>query len=132
MNAPHDDRPGLSRDEREFVERLAEGYAPPALTAARRNAFDRELERRLARPRRWLAAAWLPAAAAAALAVAWLAGGRPEATGPRPSPERTAPILSERDWESEIFWGDAAGGAQLDERELLPEEYLAIASVLDG
>lgn len=136
MSSPTDDRPKLAREEQDFVERVAASYAPPPMSAAERAAFDESLSERIQRSRparRWLAAAWLPAAAAAAVAGVWLLSARPETDGLVPSGEAVS-ALSARAWEEEIFF-DAGlfESEQTDESELLPEEYLAIASVfLDG
>jgi hypothetical protein len=48
--------------------------------------------------------------------------------------EETVPALSARAWEEELFLeGGSFEAEQPDESELLPEEYIAIASVfLDG
>jgi hypothetical protein len=48
--------------------------------------------------------------------------------------EESAPALTARAWEEELFLDDASLDAeQTDESELLPEEYIALASFfLDG
>ena len=148
MSSPTDDRPKLAPEDEDFVKRVAESYAPPPMAAAERAAFDEALLERVRRShpaRRWLMAAGLPAAAAAALAAAWLLFLSPGTDGLVPS-EEMVPALSARAWEEELFLEDASfqslesvesfqsfGREQLDESELLPDEYLAIASVfLDG
>jgi hypothetical protein len=87
-------------------------------------------------------AAWLPAAALAAVAAVWFFFGWPGSDELVPSDENL-PALSARAWEEELF---LEGGSfqsfesyqsfeweQLDEIKLLPEEYLALAGVfLDG
>ena len=138
MSAPADDRPELVREDEDFLKRVAESYAPPPMTAAERAAFDEALLGRIRRgqpARSWLTAAWLPAAAAAALAAVWLFSPSPATDGLVPS-EKIVPALTARAWEEELF---LEGGSfeseqeQPDESELLPEEYIAIASVfLDG
>jgi hypothetical protein len=136
MSSPSDERPKLAREDEDFVKRVAASYAPPPMAAARRAAFDEALSERLRRgqpARRWLTAAWLPAAAAATLAAVWLFSGWPGTDGLVPL-EETVPALSARAWEEELFLdGGSFEAEQPDESELLPEEYIAIASVfLDG
>jgi hypothetical protein len=136
MSSQSDERSKLSREDEDFVERVAASYAPPPMTAAERAAFDAALLERIgqSRPaRRWLAAAGLPAAAAAALAAAWLFLFSPGTGGLAPL-EESAPALSARAWEEELFLeGVFFEAEQPDESELLPEEYIAIASAfLDG
>ena len=133
MSSPSDERPKLAREDEDFVKRVAASYAPPPMAAARRAAFDEALSRRLRRgqpARRWLTAAWLPAAA---LAAVWLFSLSLGTDGLVPS-ERIVPALSARAWEEELFLeGDSFEAEQPDESELLPEEYIAIASIfLDG
>jgi hypothetical protein len=106
------------------------------MAAARRAAFDEALLGRMRRShsaRRWLVAAGLPAAATAALAAAWLFSLSPGTDGLVPSDE-SVPALSARAWEEDLFLeGGFFEAEQPDESELLPEEYIAIASVfLDG
>jgi hypothetical protein len=136
MSSPNDDRPKLTPEDQEFVERVAASYAPPPMAAAERAAFDEALFGRVRRKhatRRWLTLAWLPAAAAAGLAAVWLFSGWPGSEGPAPSQE-IAPALSARAWEEELFLDTGLfESEQPDDSELLPEEYLAIASTfLDG
>jgi hypothetical protein len=136
MSSPTDGRPKLAREDEDFVKRVAESYAPPPLAAARRAAFDEALLGRIRRShpaRRWLTAAGLPAAAAVGLAAVWLFSLSPGTDGLVPS-EESAPALSARAWEEELFLeGVFFESEQPDESELLPEEYIAIASAfLDG
>ena len=136
MSSASDERPKLEREDEEFVKRVAASYAPPRMSAARRAAFDEALSRRMRRgqpARRWLAAASLPAAAAATLAVVWLFSGWPGTDGLVPTEEAVS-VLSSRAWEEELFLdGGFSEAEQTDESELLPEEYIAIASAfLDG
>jgi hypothetical protein len=131
MSSPSDDRPKLAREDEGFVKRVAESYAPPPMTAAERAAFDETLLERIQRShptRRWLTLAGVPAAVGAALAAAWLFFLSPETEGLAPS-EGMVPALSARAWEEELFLDDASLDAeQTDESELLPEEYVALAS----
>jgi hypothetical protein len=136
MSSPSDERPKLAREDEGFVKRVAESYAPPPMTAAERAAFDETLLERIQRShptRRWLTLAGVPAAVGAALAAAWLFFLSPGTEGLAPS-EGMAPALSARAWEEELFLnGGLFEAERADESELLPEEYLAIASVLlDG
>jgi hypothetical protein len=136
MSSPSDERPKLAREEEDFVKRVAASYAPPPMTATERAAFDEALLGRIRRSqpaRRWLVAAWLPAAAAVALTVVWLFSGWPGSDEFVPSDE-DVPALSARAWEEELFLEDGSfESEQTDESELLPEEYIAIASILlDG
>ena len=135
MSLPSDERPKLAREDEGFVKRVAASYAPPPMAAAERAAFDEALLGRIRRgqpARRWLMAAWLPAAAAA-LAAVWLFSLSPGTDGLVPS-EKIVPALSARVWEEELFLdGGSFEAEQPDESELLPEEYIAIASIfLDG
>ena len=136
MSSPSDDDPKLAREDEDFVERVAASYAPPPMAAAERAAFDEALLARTRRShsaRRWLVAAGLPTAATAALAAVWLFSLSPGTEGLVPS-EKIVPALSARAWEEELFLeGGSFESEQPDESELLPEEYIAIASVfLDG
>jgi hypothetical protein len=136
MSLPSDERSKLAREDEDFVKRVAASYAPPPMAAARRAAFDEALLGRIRRShpaRRWLMAAWLPAAAAVALVAVWIFSLSPGTDGLVPS-EKIVPALSARVWEEELFLdGGSFESEQPDESELLPEEYIAIASVfLDG
>ena len=136
MSSPSDERPKLAREDEAFVKRVAASYAPPPMAAAERAAFDEALLERIRRSqpaRRWLTAAGLPAAAAAAFAAAWLFFLSSGTDGLAPS-EEIVPALSARAWEEELFLeGGSFEAEQPDESELLPDEYIAIASVfLDG
>ena len=136
MSSPNDERPKLAQEEADFVRRVAEGYVPPPMAASERAAFDEALLRRIRRSRparHWLAAAWLPAAAAAALAAVWLFSPSPGTDGLAPS-GKAVTALSARAWEEELFLEDGSfESEQPEDSDLLPEEYIAIASVfLDG
>lgn len=136
MSSPSDDRPKLARKDEDFVKSVAASYAPRPLAAAERAAFDEALWGRIRRrhaARSRLALAWLPAAAAAGLAAVWLFSAWPGSDGPAPSGE-APPALGARAWEEELFLDAGLVEAEgSDESELLPEEYIAIASVfLDG
>jgi type II secretory pathway component PulM len=136
MSLPNDERPELTREDEEFVKRVAASYAPPPMAPAERAAFDEALLGRIRQghpARRRLVLAGLPAAAAAALAAVWLLFLSPGTERLAPS-EETVPALSARAWEEELFLeGGSFEAEQLDESDLLPEEYIAIASVfMDG
>ena len=136
MSSPSDESPKLTREDEDFVKRVAASYAPPPMAAVERAAFDEALLGRIRRghpARRRLMAAGLPAAAAAALAAVWLLFLSPGTERLAPS-EETVPALSARAWEEELFLeGESLESEQPDESELLPDEYMAIASVfLDG
>jgi hypothetical protein len=136
MSLPSEERPKLAREDEDFVKRVAASYAPPPMEPAECAAFDEALLGRLRRgqpTRRRLMAAGLPAAAAAALAAVWLLFLSPGTERLAPS-GGIVPALSARAWEEELFSeGGSFEAEQPDESELLPEEYIAIASVfLDG
>ena len=133
MSSPSDESPKLTPEDEDFVKRVAASYAPPPMAAVERAAFDEALLGRIRRghpARRRLMAAGLPAAA---LAAVWLLFLSPGTERLAPS-EETVPALSARAWEEELFLeGESLESEQPDESELLPEEYIAIASVfLDG
>lgn len=126
-------RRDLDTEEQAFVARLTEHYAPPAMTPARRAAFDERLAARLARRSPWRVA--VPAlAVVAAAALVWLAVPWPY--GPTP-PEtagvaavagsgETATVFAAYDW--------FTSAAPVDTRDLgdgddLPDDYLAISEI---
>jgi hypothetical protein len=118
----------LAREESRFVERLAESYAPEAMTPAGQIAFDEALRERIAGRRsswRPATALWVPAAAAAALAAIWLLGGNPTLEGV-PSPE---PAIRTEVWEEALFSPEPVDDFEFSDTDgVLPEEYAAIAS----
>jgi len=122
----HDDeRAPLDRNERDFVERLADHYQPPPWTPAERAEFDAALRARIEGPRR----RWpLPALATlAAAGLAWIGfAALRDGKGPEPAAASV--------WESELFLSsDVSPRGDLDESEGLPEDYVAIASLfMDG
>ena len=156
MKSDRDDEIRLSPGDARFVEKLAEAYAPERLTAEERIAFNAALEARLQERRRSARLVPALAGAVAAAAVAWLLlpGATPPPSEPRASAVvagADAPVPMQAgateagaalelgafdavDWELELLDSDTLldddGGAAED---LLPDDYLAIASVfLDG
>jgi hypothetical protein len=131
MTTPRDERPPLDGAEEEFVDRLAEVYAPAPMTAAERAAFDGAIRARLERPvRRPVLIPVLGAAAAAALV--WFVLTQP--IGPIGSPGEESGAAVAGSWEDELFLSsDLSASEDRDESESLPEDYLAIASAfVDG
>jgi hypothetical protein len=132
MTSSHHKRPPLDAEAKEFVNRLAGDYAPPPMTAAERVEFDEALRARLERPeRRPLLIPAIGAAAAAALV--WLAFSH--SIGPtHPGGDEKSGAAIASSWEYELFLSsDLSASADRDESEVLPDDYLAIASAfLDG
>lgn len=130
MTSTRDERPRLERGDEELVERLAAEYAPPPLSAAQRVAFDEAIRARIERPRwrRLLAPAFVAAAAAAALV--WLAPS--DSTDPiRPPEQEDSGVVFASSWEDELFLSsDVSASEDRLESETLPDDYLAIASLL--
>ena len=128
----------LSPQEARFVQRVAEGFAPPPRSDAQQRAFRRGLDERLRSPRR--ATLGLPALAAAgamALAAALLLRGLP---GPAPEAPPTVAAVTTEAAEvpmtsrivilpEEILVGTTADGSA---SEMLPDDYAAIGDVLLG
>jgi hypothetical protein len=132
MTTPRDERPPLDGAEEEFVDRLAEVYAPAPMTAAERAAFDGAIRARLERPvRRPVLIPVLGAAAAAALV--WFVLTQPIGPIGSPGEEKSGAAVA-GSWEDELFLSsDLSASEDRDESESLPEDYLAIASVfVDG
>ena len=136
MSEQPEDRPSLSADEAAFVDRVAEQYAPPALSAQRRAALDAELSERIAAPR-WLRLTGPAFAFAAVGLTIGLVMAFVSLDTDRPPPD---PVVAERgaaDWERGLL--DPAAFEVIDELdanddlEELPDDYAAIAGVfLDG
>jgi len=128
MSSSNDERRTLSRDDSRFVKSLAEGYAPEPMTPAQQVAFDEALRERIeGRSSRWrpMAALSIPAVAAAALAALWLVSGDAR-LGSAPS---RAPTITAEAWEAALLSPDDVVDADASEGdEMLPDEYLAIAS----
>jgi hypothetical protein len=134
MTQPREPTPPSREREREFIRRLAASYDPGPLSPQARVAFNRTLEERLGRRPR--ARLWLRAlgVAAAVLAAAWLAS-RDTAPVPGASPEGTVTARAEgsADWEYEALYPTELGeGAGREDGDFLPDEYRAIANLLDA
>jgi len=120
-----DERSRIDDDEGNFADRLAAHYAPPPWTSAARVGFDEALRARIERrPRRgWL----VPALACAAVALVWIGFLL------RPAERQSVPVVAGV-WENELFLSsDVSPLDDGGDREGLPDDYLAIASLfLDG
>jgi hypothetical protein len=118
------EQPLLDQQNRDFVDHLAAHYAPPALSSAERVAFDDSLRARIARPRR--PGLLAPALAATVVALVWF-------TFPlRLGEEETNPVFASV-WEEELFLSsDVSPLDDRDDSEVLPDDYLAIASLFLG
>jgi hypothetical protein len=135
MTDPRDERPQQGGAEEELVERLASVYAPAPMTAAERVAFDEAIRARIERPeRRPMRIPIIGAAAAtAAAALVWFV--LTESGGPIGSPGgEESGVAVAVSWEDELFLSSDLGASEdRDESEILPDDYLAIASVfVDG
>jgi hypothetical protein len=135
MTHPRDERPPQGGAEEEFAERLAAVYAPAPMTAAERVAFDEAIRARIERPeRRPVVIPMIGAAAAtAAAALVWFVLTQPD--GPIGSPGGEASGVAVAGyWEDQLFLSSDLGASEdRDESEILPDDYLAIASAfVDG
>ncbi len=122
----HDaERPPIDLADEDFVDRLAAHYAPSPLTPAKRAAFDEALRARIERPGR--KRLLVPALATAALAAfAWVTFSF------RPGGGESNPVVASV-WESELFLSsDLSPSGDRDDSEVLPDDYLAIASLFLG
>jgi hypothetical protein len=137
MNEKTDERPLLSTEDEAFVGRLAEQYAPPQLSAARRAALDTELRGRVVSAnglgfvRPAFASVLVALALGLVLAVGVFESKPPE--GSRPT-VLLVDSPSAEVWERSLFdpefYDDVDAGSDLDE---LPDDYAAIAGIfLDG
>ncbi len=132
MTSPGDERAPLEGAAEEFVDRLAEAYAPEQMSTAERAAFDAGLRSRLGRRRRGPVLIPALAAAAAALLLWFMVS---DSTGPVRLPGEAEPgAMVAGTWEDELFLSsDLSVSEDRDESEALPDDYLAIASAfLDG
>jgi hypothetical protein len=137
MTGSRSDRPALTPEEERLVRRIGEVYRAPERSPAARVAFTAALEERLARRRR---RGWKPlvalAAAGAALAFALLLEGDGTAPAPEavpdaaPALQRLAEPASALSPEEVIL--AIATGAGADADSALPEDYLAIESLVLG
>ena len=121
---PEDDRDLATPDEAAFVRRVAEVYAPPAPTPARRAAFDAALATRIARDR-WRFAPWIAAVATAGAAALLLFVHLPGLPG-----QHVGTTTADDD-DDDAFVLALAGGSTNDFDSALPDDYRAISSLLD-
>jgi hypothetical protein len=115
-------------EERAFAERIADEFAPPAMSEARAAAFDARLHERLEAPSR-RGRAWLPALVTlAAVCAIWLGTGLWSASDPPRSASARAGA-----WETELLLGSDLVADPDAADAYLPDDYSAIAVVfLDG
>lgn len=128
----HDETPRLTSQERNFVERLAQHYSPPPMTAVNRVAFDEALQSRLLGRRPGTLKFLAVAAAAAALGMPFIVhnGTQPDFTGMGPQGLREIAAQRERVGDALLVLSfDEPNGFDGDEG--LPEEYLAISTLLN-
>jgi hypothetical protein len=121
----YDERPRIDPDDKAFADRLADHYAPPPWTSAKRVGFDEALRARIERPQR--REFTVPALATVAVAaLVWVSFSL------LPAGDDNPVVASV--WESELFLSsDVSPLDDRDDSEGLPEDYLAIASLfLDG
>ena len=133
MNRERSDGTGLAPYERAIVRRVADLYAPPPLSAARRMRFDARLAERLAAsaPRGRLLLATSLAAAAIALAAAWDFW----MLSPRGSEDVEVGSASSTPLEVAAQDDDAIlamVGPIANADDALPEDYRAISDLLIG
>ena len=119
------ERPLLDPEDKDFVDRLAAHYAPPPLSSAKRVAFDEALRARTERPqRRGLLVPALATAAVAALV--WVSFSL------RLGGDESHLVVASV-WEDELFLSsDVSPLDDRDDSEVLPDDYLAIASLFLG
>jgi hypothetical protein len=121
-----DERPNIDRQDEAFAERLADHYAPPLWTSAERAGFDEALQARIERPQRREFA--LPAVVTVTIAALVWASFSLRPVGDVSN--SAVPSV----WDNELFLSsDVSPLDDRDDREALPDDYLAIASLfLDG
>ena len=134
MSSTKEDRTDLSREEAEFVERLAANFAPAPMSPSRRVAFDEALWARLGRRggRTILIPAFATVAVAAVVALLIFTGRfEPVATDGGVEPGAiVAEASAAAQWEVELLYlRELTPPEERDDSELLPDDYLAIASV---
>ena len=128
-----------------FSDRLRSVYTPPSQDPSRAAAFRAGVEARIERRRRRAVLVPAAAAATAAAAIAWLLlpfGAVPavdvvaDAGAPAPSATASVPPSATalvRSWEDELIFESAVSESSMsDDGEMLPDEYVAIASVFLG
>lgn len=137
MNSRLDDHDELERPadtDAKLIRILRENYGPAPSSPARAAAFDEELRLRV-RDRSRGSLLWAPAAAFAALAIAiWMDPFAPEPmTGSiataGATAEEMAAALDDADF-ALLFPQDVDYGQESARTDLLPDDYVAIASEL--
>jgi hypothetical protein len=137
MDEKRDEYSLLSDEDAKFIERLAENYSPPPLTAVRSAALDTALRERVATPR-GIGFAW-PAFASAVVGLAIglaLTQGAFEST--RPEGARPGVVAMDPQavaaWEQDLFDPESFEEVDADgDLAGLPDDYAAIAGIfLDG
>ncbi len=126
MNRARDDE-RLSPEDTAWTERIRKTFRPEPLDATRASAFDAQLQERLERRTRrpW---AWAALATASATALAWAA--LPGA--PSPVELRGAPDAATLAWEQEVIFGEELSDPlSVEDGDLLPDDYLALANAFD-
>ena len=119
----------LTREDRELIDAIEAGLRPRPMDPVRAARFRRAVEERLERPRTRWRAGLVVAAPAAAGAALWLA--IPDAPSPAPT-EVAVEEPEANDEVSPLLYADAEAYDQsLTPEDYLPEDYLALASVLD-
>jgi hypothetical protein len=139
MNEKPDEVSFLPSEDDRFVGRLAEHYAPPALSAQRRAVLDAELRDRIATPRGlgFARPAFATAAVGLAIGLALVLGAFDSTLPVREQPGVVvveAPSAATAQWESGLFGSDSFDDVDAgNDLEGLPDDYAAIAGIfLDG
>ena len=122
--------PEITPEDRQLIEAIANDYQPMPMDAVRQAVFRRRLEERLERRARipWRAAFAGGAMLATAAAVLWLTtlpGESPEAVRVASVPQEEAPLLYA------FVDPDDYGGDRLEAQDFLPDDYVALADVLE-
>lgn len=128
----HDETPRLTSQERNFVERLAQHYSPPPMTAVNRVAFDEALQSRLVRRRPGTLKLLAVAVTAAVLGTWFVVHDRSQPNFTGIGPQGLREIAGQRERVGDAFLVlafDEPNGFDGDEG--LPEEYLAISTLLN-
>jgi hypothetical protein len=126
MKRVRDEEP-LSPRDAELVASMRRGFSPEPLDPVGAAGFDARLRERIERGER-RTRTWAALAAVGAAAVAWLA--LPVDLPPvEPASVPSAATLA---WEEEVVFGDGLGDPlAIEDRDLLPPDYLALASAFD-
>lgn len=136
MTSSHskDDTTRLTSEERDFVERVAEHYAPPPMTVSDRVSFDEALQSRLSRRRVWIFKPLAIAGTVAVLALMFVFfnGIGPDSTGRNATgPQVVGETTGQREKLGDVLLAlafDEPNG--LDADEGFPKDYVAISSFL--